>query len=87
MDTDHKPTPHITFLHQYRTCNKGKCRLCPHGPYWYAYWREDGKLTSGYIGNRLGDPHTWNQEEVTTWWNSYSHKRRERILFRIINSC
>lgn len=35
----------------------GKCKQCPHGPYWYAYWKvEDprtGALTrtvSAYIG-------------------------------------
>ena len=31
-------------------CGKRGCTRCPHGPYWYAYWREDGKLHSRYIG-------------------------------------
>ena len=26
------------------------CRRCPHGPYWYAYWKEDGRTRSAYVG-------------------------------------
>ena len=35
-------------------CGKPSCGRCPHGPYWYAYWREDGRRRSRYIG-RLQD--------------------------------
>ena len=35
------------------SCGKPGCSRCPHGPYWYAYWREGGKLRSQYIGRRL----------------------------------
>jgi hypothetical protein len=24
-----------------------------HGPYWYAYWKEDGRTRSSYIGTEL----------------------------------
>ena len=39
-------------------CGKLGCKCAGengelHGPYWYAYWREDGKLKSRYIGKRL----------------------------------
>jgi hypothetical protein len=34
-------------------CGKAGCTRCPHGPYWYAYWREDGRLRSRYIGKSL----------------------------------
>lgn len=30
-------------------CGK-KCSKCPHGPYLYAYWKQDGKTKSKYIG-------------------------------------
>ena len=26
-------------------CGKG-CKKCPHGPYWYAYWRDGGRMKS-----------------------------------------
>jgi hypothetical protein len=28
------------------------CGRCPvqHGPYWYAYWREEGRLRKRYLG-------------------------------------
>jgi hypothetical protein len=35
-------------------CGKASCTTCPHGPYWYAFWREDGRRRSRYVG-RLED--------------------------------
>lgn len=39
-------------------CGKEGCKCAGesgelHGPYWYAYWRDDGKLRSKYIGKKL----------------------------------
>ena len=34
-------------------CGKPGCSKCPHGPYWYAYWREGGRVRSKYIGRQL----------------------------------
>jgi hypothetical protein len=31
-------------------CGKSTCTRCPHGPYWYAYWRENGRVKSRYLG-------------------------------------
>jgi hypothetical protein len=40
-------------------CGKNRCRKCAkgpaHGPYWYLYFRRNGKLTSKYIG-KTEDP-------------------------------
>lgn len=33
-------------------CGK-KCKKCPHGPYWYAYYREGGRQISKYIGKEF----------------------------------
>ena len=48
---------HITYLLQYRTCGKARCSTCErgpgHGPYWYAYWREQHRVRSGYVGKVL----------------------------------
>lgn len=35
------------------SCGKPGCSRCPHGPYWYAYWREGGRVRSKYIGRQL----------------------------------
>lgn len=43
----------ITYRQQHVRCSKAGCTRCPHGPYWYAYWREDGKQRSRYIGKTL----------------------------------
>jgi hypothetical protein len=43
----------ITFRQQTVRCGKDGCTACPHGPYWYAYWREGGKTRSRYIGKTL----------------------------------
>ena len=36
-------------------CGKPGCTRCPHGPYWYAYWTEDGTRRSRYIGKLLDE--------------------------------
>jgi hypothetical protein len=40
-------------------CGKTRCKKCRegggHGPYWYLYFRRNGKLTSRYIGKRIPD--------------------------------
>jgi DNA-binding SARP family transcriptional activator/tetratricopeptide (TPR) repeat protein len=47
----------VRYRRQYRRCGKPNCRTCAggpgHGPYWYAIWREDGRLKSRYVGKEL----------------------------------
>lgn len=49
-EKDEKP---VSVRQQMVKCSKANCRSCPHGPYWYAYWRENGKVRSRYIGRHL----------------------------------
>jgi hypothetical protein len=37
-------------------CGKETCTTCPHGPYWYAYWTEDGRRRSRYVGRLEEEP-------------------------------
>ncbi len=48
-----------TYVPQKRRCGRAGCDCMGgevadvgHGPYWYAYWSEDGKTQSQYIGKR-----------------------------------
>lgn len=34
-------------------CGKRGCRRCPHGPYWYRYFRSGGRRRKEYLGLRL----------------------------------
>ena len=43
----------VTYRQEHVRCGRDNCTRCPHGPYWYAYWREDGRLRSRYIGKEL----------------------------------
>ena len=40
-------------------CGKQACKKCAasegHGPYWYAYFRKNGKMKSRYIGKNLAE--------------------------------
>ncbi len=45
--------PRVTYRQESVKCGKRGCGRCPHGPYWYAYWREEGRLRSRYIGKTL----------------------------------
>lgn len=42
----------VTYQLERVRCGKA-CRGCPHGPYWYAYFRNAGRLVSKYIGKEL----------------------------------
>ena len=49
---------HVTYRQQFRRCNKADCPGCRgggqgHGPYWYAFWREDGRPRSRYLGKEI----------------------------------
>ena len=47
-----KKSGSMTYRLEKVSCGKN-CKGCPHGPYWYAYWREGGKTRSKYIGKNL----------------------------------
>ena len=45
--------PRVRFRQQRVSCGKPTCGRCPHGPYWYAVWREGAKVRTRYIGKTL----------------------------------
>jgi len=47
--------PNVSLRKQMVRCGKTECTKCPHGPYWYAYWTEDGRRRSRYIGRLLDE--------------------------------
>jgi hypothetical protein len=55
-------------------CGKDRCKKCErgegHGPYWYLYFRRNGKLTSRYIGKMI--PEDLRRSEAPS--NSKTHK-------------
>jgi len=57
LDDTTDPTPaakgKVTFRQETVRCGKEGCTKCPHGPYWYAYWREGGRTRSRYVGKEL----------------------------------
>jgi hypothetical protein len=53
IEPDEVPgVPPVQYRQQRIRCGKD-CAACPHGPYWYAYWKEDGRTRSQYIGREL----------------------------------
>jgi hypothetical protein len=41
----------VTIREEYVKCGKSDCSKCKHGPYYYAYWKDDGgMLKKKYIG-------------------------------------
>jgi hypothetical protein len=49
--------PKASYRQEHVRCGKRGCSRCPHGPYWYAYYKEDGRTRKQYIGRHLpGEP-------------------------------
>ncbi len=49
--------PSLSYRQEEVRCGKRGCSACPHGPYWYAYWKEQGRTRKRYIGRHLpGEP-------------------------------
>lgn len=44
--------PAVRYRQQHVRCGRD-CASCPHGPYWYAAWTEQGRSRSQYIGREL----------------------------------
>ncbi|MGE5443628.1 MAG: hypothetical protein ACM3SR_03390 [Ignavibacteriales bacterium] len=42
-------TYHLTKIYY----GNSRRKSCPHGPYWYAYYREGNKVISKYIGKNF----------------------------------
>ncbi len=56
---EERPASVGTLRLEMANCGKDRCKKCRegegHGPYWYHYFRRNGKLTSRYIGKMLPD--------------------------------
>lgn len=51
------PPARVTYRQEDVRCGKQSCQACPHGPYWYGYWKEGGRTRKLYIGRHLpGEP-------------------------------
>src|SRR5215469_11942955 len=46
--------PNATIRQEYVKCGDPDCQN-PHGPYLYAYWKQDKKLKKRYVGKNLED--------------------------------
>lgn len=69
--------PTVRLRQQWVRCGKDACTRCPHGPYWYAHWREDGKRRSRYVG-KLDDESVNGGAEAADTTTSGDAGGRER---------
>jgi hypothetical protein len=60
----------VTYRCQYVRCCNPRCRACPHGPYWYGFWKEGGRTRSCYYGKkdpRPPAPRVVKASELERW--------------------
>lgn len=50
---DNGDGPSVRYRQQLRRCGKPNCTQCPHGPYWYAVWRDGSRVKTRYVGREL----------------------------------
>jgi hypothetical protein len=67
---------HATLRSERVTC--GRCPRA-HGPYWYAYFRERGRLVKRYLGKRL--PRRLRRA-IRAWDRSWRTRHLVRALHR-----
>lgn len=61
----------VTYMQQWVWCGKRRCRTCPHGPYWYAFYARPSsrKVTTTRRGR-----HGRIERVVTTIVGGTGHK-------------
>jgi hypothetical protein len=52
IDNDQEIPPNATIRQEYVKCGNPDCQNL-HGPYLYAYWKEDKKLNKKYVGKNF----------------------------------
>ena len=52
----------IFLMQRLINCGRG-CKGCPHGPYWYGYYKLRGRTVSFYVGSKL-PPRFLNSEKI-----------------------
>jgi len=68
----------MAICKQYRKCGKARCRCSRgalHGPYYYRFYRVDGRLKKSYI----------RKADAKALWDAYSRRRkiqRQRVADR-----
>jgi len=67
----------VSFQCEYVRCGKATCKRCPHGPYWYQYWREDGWTRKRYHGKNKpeGCRWPWEEERQAHPWDAIFNRR------------
>lgn len=76
--------PNWTYRCEFVCCGRCKTR-CAHGPYWYGYRHEGGKMKKRYFGRtdpREPLPATPGPSPATAerdWWTPMTHKKSASI--------
>lgn len=68
----------VTYRCQYVRCCKPRCKTCPHGPYWYGFWKENGRTRSTYYGKkdpRPPPPRRVEASELDAWRRIFDRRK------------
>jgi DnaJ domain len=68
----------VTYRCQYVRCCNPRCKSCPHGPYWYGFWKEGGRTKSRYYGKvdpRPGQPDSRVEASGLAHWRLIFDRR------------
>lgn len=57
-------------------CGKKTCKTCPHGPYWYRYREERGRVRKVYIGKLLG---SWDPNSRENGGHGTPEQNRDQV--------
>ena len=75
--SEQRGTRRVTYQLEAVRCGKAACMSCPHGPYWFAYWRHAGKRRKRYLGASF-QALTFDQLRSTERYEARKRKRDEK---------
>lgn len=60
----------MAIAREYIRCGKPNCRTCPHGPYYYQYWRDGKRIQKKYLGRVIPPTADLRSEDRgLDWWH------------------
>jgi hypothetical protein len=78
----------MAISREFVRCNKPRCTKCPHGPYYYQYWRDGKRTLKRYLGRTIPAViDTRGEERGFDWWHCQTCGYKQPYLHHLHEPC